>query len=86
MDKNNTIQPSPARRIDGYLSRKLQELDRTALVYCDVFIEIVGEGRPCVPHELWTLERKGHDSIGLGSNFGNAKLAVECLLRSGLPE
>lgn len=57
------------RRIDGYLSRKVQAVHADGLVY-------VEEGGPV---EIWTLERPGVAPLRLGGSFGAAKQAVAAM-------
>ncbi len=57
------------RRIDEYLSRKVQQVPafERAMVYCD------SSG----PVENWTIERPGAaPPIGIGANFGTARRAI----------
>lgn len=58
------------RRIDGYLSRRMQSVWPSALVYEDD----AGE---------WVLERPSHPEpqLGLGDSYGLAKQAIDALLR-----
>jgi len=60
-------------RIDGYLSRKVQNFDPTALVICQ-YLE--------AEKEEWVLRRTGHEELGLGDGFGAAKSAVIAFLRA----
>lgn len=64
------------KRLDGFLSRKAQTLYPDALVYC----EDLGNG------EVWTLERRDRDPLGLGRSFGNASQAVQAMIRASQTE
>lgn len=60
-------------RLDGFLSRKAQNVQQTALVYC-------------IHHEdgteEWVLRRPGEPDLGLGDNFGLAQLSVTSWVRA----
>lgn len=58
------------RRLDGYLSRKIQVIYPSALVYVDA------NG----PVEVWTLEIKGEPFLDLGGSFGLARQAILAML------
>lgn len=60
------------QKIDGYLSRRLQAWDRSALVTCDV----AKDGT-----ERWRLTT-GDADYDLGPSFRAARSAVEALLKS----
>lgn len=60
---------APARRLDGFLSRKAQKNSPGAMVYC------AGEK----PHETWTIERAGYEPLGIGKSFHEAHQAVMAL-------
>lgn len=64
----------PGDRIEGYLSRILQDgLSRPdALVVC----------RRIQDRESWLLLRKGENDIELGDSFSNAKQAAHALARA----
>ena len=57
------------RRVDGYLSRRCQQLWPGSLVHEE------GDGS-------WTLERLGLETLGLGDNFSSARQAVDALAAS----
>jgi len=57
------------RTVDGYLSKRAQAFWRDAIVYKDA------DGTQYV------LERTDAEPIGLGSNFREAKSAIEALRR-----
>ena len=61
-----------AKRLDGYLTRKAQAVFPTALVYCD----------EAGPLQVWTLERAGEETIGMGSSFNAAHQAVVALVKA----
>jgi hypothetical protein len=60
-------------RLDGFLSRKSQNISQTALVYC-------------LEHEdgtqEWVLRRPGLPDLGLGDNFGLAQMSVTSWVRA----
>jgi hypothetical protein len=58
------------KRIDGYLSRKAQQMFPKALVFCE-------NGGPV---EVWTMEWAGTPTVGLGGCFNAAKQAVDALI------
>ena len=68
-----------ADRIDGYLSRKAQEIDPTALV---VYVP------NALDSDVWTwlLRRPGHPDMRLGtradSSFGEAQQALSAWIRA----
>lgn len=61
------------QRVDGFLSRRAQDIYPGALVWCE---ELEGGG------ETWRMERPDQPEIGLGINFQSAKQAIEALLRA----
>ncbi len=61
----------PMRNLDGYLSRKAQEVWPNAIVWKDQVAEVV----------TFTLERPGVEPLGLGRSFGEAKQSVAALRR-----
>lgn len=60
-------------RIDGYLSRKVQNYDLSALVICRYDDDGVEE---------WILRREGHADMGLGDGFGAAQSASIAWIRA----
>lgn len=55
------------RTVDGYLSRRAQRLlDRTAIVTHE-------------DERDWRLERDGHEALGLGDSFGDARQSLDAL-------
>ena len=60
------------RRIDGYLSRKAQDIEPTALVWCDEFDT----------EQEWSLESEVFDPVGLGDSFGMARQALTAWMHS----
>jgi hypothetical protein len=62
------------KRLDGYLSRKMQTIFPAALVYCDA----------SGPVEIWTLEFGDASTQGLdlGGSFNAAKQAVDALVKA----
>lgn len=61
-----------ARRVDGFCSTKAQLIYPEALVYCD------SSG----PVEVWTLERPGEQSLGLGDSFKRAQHSLLAMLKA----
>lgn len=60
------------KRLDGYLSRKVQAVFKDGLVYCD-------EGGPV---QVWMLERGAAPPIGLGNSFRAAHGAVVAIVKA----
>jgi hypothetical protein len=61
---------SQKSRVDGYLSRRVQQLWPRGLVYCRTLHDGVEE---------WALVRPGEPDLGLGNSFGRAQDAVHAL-------
>ena len=59
-------------RLDGYLSRLAQQIDKTALV-----LVVADEGE-----EEWVLRRNGQEDLGLGDNFGLANQGVRAWINA----
>ena len=57
------------RYVDGYLSRRVQEVWPDAIVYRDE------DG----DQKRYVLERERAEPLGLGTNFREAKMAIEAL-------
>lgn len=61
-----------SRRIDGFLSGKIQNVYPDALIFC------VKTGE----EEAWTMERQGQEPLGLGINFKQARMAISALVNA----
>ncbi len=70
--QRRALQSSGMKRLDGYLTRKAQAVFPTATVYCD----------EAGPVQVWTLERGGAETIGLGGSFRSAHGAVVALVKA----
>lgn len=58
------------RMLDGYLSRRAQaRLDPSSLVYREA-------------DDTYVLERAGHPPLALGTDFGNARQALDALAQA----
>lgn len=60
------------KKIDGYLSRLIQNQWPDALVIC-----LLEPGS-----ESWVVQRPGNEDLGLGGSFSDAKQAVHALVRA----
>lgn len=60
------------KRVDAYLSRKLQEVYPTALVFCEY-----DAGK-----ETWTMRRDSEADWILGASFQEAKAAVDVVIKA----
>lgn len=61
-----------SRRIDGFLSGKIQYVYPDALIFC----EKTGE------EETWTMERQGQELLGIGTNFKQARMAISAMVNA----
>ena len=88
LDENGRcIECGERDRLDGFLSRKAQEIDPTALVVRTLqYDPAEGWGRQGAPWMNWVLRRPGHPDMRLGtradSSFGEAQQALSAWIRS----